>query len=85
MLLLILIASWAIRAWVLLIFVWAILSWFHPDPRNPLVRIVDTLVEPILLPFQKLIPPIGGIGLAPLAAVLVLEWINEFFLRALAR
>lgn len=85
MLLLILIAFWAIRLWVLLIFVWAILSWFHPDPRNLLVRIVDGLVEPIMLPFQKLIPPIGGISLAPLAAVLVLEWINEFFLRALTQ
>ena len=83
MLLLILIASWAIRLWTLLIVVWAVLSWVHPDPRNPLVRVVDALVEPIMLPFQKLIPPIGGLSLAPLAAVLVLEWINEFFLRAL--
>lgn len=76
---------WAIRLWVLLIFVWAILSWFRLDPRNPFVRLVDALVEPIMLPFQKLIPPIGGISLAPLAAVLVLEWINEIFLRALVR
>ncbi|HET8715127.1 MAG TPA: YggT family protein [Holophagaceae bacterium] len=76
---------WAIRLWVLLIFVWAILSWFRLDPRNPFVRLVDALVEPIMLPFQKLIPPIGGISLAPLVAVLVLEWINEIFLRALAR
>lgn len=84
MLLLVLIAYWAIRLWVLLIFVWAILSWFQPNPRNLLVRILDALVEPIMLPFQKLIPPIGGLSLAPLAAMLVLEWINEFFLRALA-
>lgn len=85
MLLLIQIAYWAIRVWVILIFVWAIMSWFRPDPRNPLVRIVDSLVEPIMLPFQKLIPPIGGLSLAPLVAVLVLEYINEIFLRALAR
>ncbi|HXC16225.1 MAG TPA: YggT family protein [Holophagaceae bacterium] len=83
MLLLIYVAYWAIRVWVILIFVWAILSWFHPDPRNPLVRIVDSLVEPIMLPFQKLIPPIGGLSLAPLVAVLVLGWISEFFLSAL--
>lgn len=85
MLLLIQIASWAIRAWVILIFVWAIMSWFSPDPRNRVARMVDSLVEPIMLPFQKLIPPIGGLSLAPLVAILVLEWINEFFLRALAR
>ena len=84
MLLLILIATWAIRIWTLLILVWAVLSWVHPNPRNPLVRIVEALVEPIMLPFQKLIPPIGGVSFAPLAAVLVLEWINEFFLSALA-
>ncbi|MBS1784831.1 MAG: YggT family protein [Acidobacteria bacterium] len=85
MLLLIQIASWAIRAWVILIFIWAIMSWFNPDPRNPVVRVVDSLVEPIMLPFQKLIPPIGGLSLSPLVAILVLEWINEYFLRALAR
>ena len=85
MLLLIQIAYWAIRIWVILIFVWAIMSWFRPNPGNPLVRIVDSLVEPIMLPFQKLIPPIGGLSLAPLVAVLVLEYINEIFLRALAR
>ena len=85
MLLLIQIAYWAIRVWVILIFVWSIMRWFRPDPRNPLVRIVDSLVEPIMLPFQKLIPPIGGLSLAPLVAVLVLEYINEIFLRALAR
>lgn len=84
MLLLIQIASWAIRAWVILIFAWAIMSWFRPDPRNPLVRMVDALVEPIMLPFQKLIPPIGGLSLAPLVALLVLEYINGIFLRALA-
>ena len=83
MILLIQIAFWAIRLWVLLIFVWAILSWFQPNPRNPLVRMVDALVEPIMLPFQKLIPPIGGLSLAPLVAILVLGWINEFLLRAL--
>ena len=82
--LLILAATWAIRIWTLLILVWAALSWVHPDPRNPLVRVIHGLVEPILLPFQKLIPPLGGFSFAPLVAVLVLEWINEFFLRALA-
>ena len=39
MLLLVLIAYWAIRLWVLLIFLWATLSWFHPDPRDLLARI----------------------------------------------
>ena len=84
MLLVILIATWAIRIWTFLILVWALLSWVHPDPRNPLVRAVHALVEPVILPFQKLIPPIGGISFAPLVAMLVLEWINEFFLSALA-
>jgi YggT family protein len=84
MMYLILFAFWAIRIWVVLIFAWAIMSWFRPDPRHPVVRMVDSLVEPIMLPFQKLIPPIGGLSLAPLVAVLVLEYINEIFLHALA-
>jgi len=80
---LIFLAYWAIRIWQILIFAWALMSWFQPDPRNPLVRIIHALVEPILLPFQKLIPPMGGISFSAMAAMIVLELINDVFLRAL--
>jgi YggT family protein len=49
----------------------AILSWINPyAPVAPLFR---QLADPMLRPFRKLIPPIGGVDLSPLAALLLLQ------------
>ncbi len=81
---LIFVVSKAIRLWQILIFAWALLSWFHPDPRNPLVRLLHALVEPVILPFQKLLPSVGGLNFSAMAAMIVLELINDVFIRALS-
>ena len=66
------IVLYLIKALVLLIFISSVLSWFRPDPRNPLVKLVRTLVEPLLHPIQLLIPPLGGMDFSPLVAFLIL-------------
>ncbi len=49
----------------------AILSWVNPfSPHAPLVY---ALARPILKPFQKLVPPIGGVDLTPLVALIVVQ------------
>ena len=75
-------AAEAIRVIELFIFAWAIMSWFQPDPRNPIVKFIHAVVDPIMKPFVTLIPPIGGISLAGMAAILVLEVIRGIFLNA---
>ncbi len=60
-----------IRIYLLLIVIRAVLSWTKPDPEAPLVRILNWLTEPALIPFRRLIPPIGGrVDLSPLLAML---------------
>jgi len=71
------------NALIFMIFAWALLSWFRLSPTNPLVRILNAIVEPILYPFQKLIPPIGGISFSALAAILVIEFLQRMILQAL--
>ncbi len=49
----------------------AILSWVNPfSPHAPLVY---ALARPILYPFQKLVPPIGGVDLTPMVALIVVQ------------
>lgn len=49
----------------------AVLSWVNPfSPHAPLVY---ALARPILKPFQKLVPPIGGVDLTPLVALIVVQ------------
>lgn len=49
----------------------AVLSWINPfSPHAP---VFYALARPILIPFQKLIPPIGGVDITPIAAVVVIQ------------
>jgi YggT family protein len=51
----------------------AVLSWFSPDPYNPLVQAVYALSEPVLLPFRRIIPNLGGLDFSPLIALLCFQ------------
>src|SRR5436309_2990632 len=63
---------------VLVLFLYVILSWFSPDPRNPLVQLLTTIAIPILEPIRRLIPPIGGmIDLSPIIAMFALQIVNS--------
>lgn len=57
------------------ILVRVLLSWFPVDPRNPIVRLVFDVTEPVLAPFRRILPTIGMIDLSPLAALLVLGFL----------
>ena len=66
----------------ILIIVWALMSWFRPSPGNPMVRLLNAIVEPILLPIRAVIPPIGGFSFDAMIAILLLSLIKNIFLRA---
>ena len=51
----------------------AILSWFNPDVRQPVVRLLNQLTEPVLRPARRLLPPISGLDLSPLLVIIVLQ------------
>lgn len=49
----------------------AVFSWVNP--YAPLAGVFNTLTGPMLRPFRRVIPPIGGVDLSPLALLLVLQ------------
>jgi YggT family protein len=55
------------------IFLYVILSWVSPDGYTPAGRLLGDLVEPLLRPFRRLVPPLGGLDLSPLAVILLLS------------
>ncbi|MCH7699199.1 MAG: YggT family protein [Chloroflexi bacterium] len=63
----------AIRLLILAIFFRAILSWFVRDPYNPIVRVLDSITEPILQPLRQIIPRMGMMDLTPLVAIILLS------------
>jgi YggT family protein len=60
----------------LLLIAWCLLSWF-PNIRwyDQPFKTLDMIVQPIVAPFRKIIPPIGNIDISPMVAMLVLNGI----------
>ncbi len=49
----------------------AVLSWINPF--SPYAPVFYALSRPILAPFQKFIPPIGGVDITPVIALIVVQ------------
>ncbi len=54
------------------IFIHVIISWVSPGKYNPVIGLVNRIAEPIMKPIRKFIPPLGGIDLTPMFAILML-------------
>lgn len=49
----------------------AIISWVNP--YSPFAPVFQALARPVLSPFQRFIPPIGGLDLSPMAALIFIQ------------
>jgi YggT family protein len=58
-----------------LIIAMVILSWVGQSLRHPVVPLVYQLTEPVLRPFRKIIPPIAGIDLSALFALITIRFL----------
>ena len=56
------------------LFVYVLLSWFGDRGSNPMAALLGELVEPLLRPVRRLVPPIGGLDLSPLIVILLLQF-----------
>ena len=71
--------AWLIEAYIwLVMFPYAILSWFRVQPGTTLARIqyvLSQLVEPVLRPVRRFIRPMGGLDFSFLIVILVAEFV----------
>lgn len=58
---------------IIAILIQVILSWVNPGAYNPVTVLIYRLTEPVLAPARRLIPPIGGLDLSPIAALIFLQ------------
>ena len=61
-----------LRLFVFAIIIRVILSWIAPGGYNPATAIIHTLTDRVLVPFRRIIPPLGGLDLSPLAAIILI-------------
>ncbi|MBJ7511307.1 YggT family protein [Brevundimonas sp.] len=75
----------ALMVWFIII--QAILSWLFAfdviNHRNRFVSQVadflDRITAPILEPFRRIIPPLGGIDISPIVVLLLLQFVRILF------
>ena len=81
---------------LLLLLLWAIiisavLSWLVAfdiiNLRNNAVyqisNVLDRVTSPVLRPFQRLIPPLGGVDISPIIVILIISGTRQYLLPAL--
>ncbi len=67
------IADLVLYVFLFAILIRAILSWIAPYPHNPAMDLLVSLTEPLLRPARRIIPPIGGLDLSPVAVLILIE------------
>ncbi len=63
-------AGMVLKTYLFSIILNAILSFVAPGNYSPAQSILASLCEPVLRPFRRIIPPIGGLDLSPLWAMI---------------
>ena len=61
------------------IFILAIISWINPGQYNPVVTLLHQISEPVLRPARRLLPPMSGLDLSPMIAIIGL-WLMKLLL-----
>ena len=55
-----------------------VFSWFPPQARaNRFYEFLHAITEPVLKPFRRLIPPMGGMDFSPIVPLLILMLIRS--------
>jgi YggT family protein len=78
--------------WLLSLYSWviiaaALITWVSPDPRNPIVRFLRQVTEPVLAPVRRLLPPwkTGGLDFSPLIVIIAIQFVERVVLPGLFR
>jgi YggT family protein len=57
-----------------------VLSWVAPGSGNPAIHLIYQLTEPVMAPFRRLLPAMGGLDLSPIFVLISIN-IIQIFLR----
>jgi len=66
-----------LTAYFWLIIVYVVSSWVSPGGYNPALAMLGAIVEPVLAPFRRFIPPIGGLDLSPILVFLAIGFLER--------
>ena len=62
-----------INIFIFSIIIQVVLSWINPGTYTPVGALLQSITSPILAPIQRMLPPVAGIDLSPLFALIGLQ------------
>ena len=68
------------RLYMLVMLVYAVLSWI-PSIRGRWTTYVAMLVEPVLVPVRRVIPPLGGLDISFIVVLIVLQLVFSYIIQ----
>jgi YggT family protein len=67
---------------ILIVIVDAILSYFL-NPYNPVRNALDRILNPLLMPIRRVIPPLGMFDLSPLILIILVQILSSVIITVL--
>lgn len=71
------------EVYTFLIIAQVLMSWVPHDRYHPVFRFIEEVTEPVLRPFRRLIPVVGGIDFSPIVALMAVELVRRVILSLL--
>ena len=68
----------------LVVIVDVVASWVLPNPYHPFRQGVHRLVEPMLAPIRRIVPPAGMIDFSPMILLVLVQVIEVILINLLA-
>jgi YggT family protein len=62
----------SLRLFMFAIIIRIVLSWIAPQTYNPATALLANITDPLLRPFRRYIPPIGGFDVSPIFAIILI-------------
>ena len=62
-----------LQVYVYIVIIRALISWFNPDPRNQLYRLLYDITEPVLMRIRRILPDMRGIDISPIILILLIH------------
>jgi YggT family protein len=74
------IINWVIQLLIIVIVIQAVLSFFM-DPYHPVRRVLDSVVNPMLNPIRRFLPPIANLDFSPIVLIVILQLLGSFVVK----
>lgn len=71
-----------IQLLIIVVIIQTILTYFL-SPFHPIRQFIDRIVEPMLMPIRRVLPPLGMLDFSPLVLIILLEVLDSVLQRIL--